>query len=431
MPTGRSSAASSAIGAAPPRRSRTASRRTRSIELEGLGAGVGRARRRPAGDRGGGCPRRRCRRGRGAPSRQRRSRCGRGPRPTQHSVRVRRAGRWTMPQPVASVSTGRTRANRMGARMGSLERVLIANRGEIAIRIAKAASALGMESVARLPRPSTPCRCTPGSPPMARAGRRAGTPHPTTPSRAYLDVEALVEIALATGCDCVHPGYGFLAENAAFAERCAAAGLTFVGPSAGGAGPVRRQGAGPGAGPVAGHPGRGGQRRPLGVRRRRGRARRRARLPGHAQGGGRRRRAGHAGRRRRRRAWPRRSSAAAARPRAAFGDGSLFVEKLVERPRHIEVQILADADGNVVHLHERDCSVQLRHQKVVEIAPGARPSTTRSGPRILADAVDARPRRRLRERRHRRVPRRRPRPASTSSSSATPASRSSTRSPSR
>ena len=99
------------------------------------------------------------------------------------------------------------------------KRVLIANRGEIAIRIARAAAALGMESVAVLRRP-TRSRCTPGSRPRRCEIGETGA----DPLRAYLDIEAVIAAAKESGCDCVHPGYGFLAENAAFAERCARRG---------------------------------------------------------------------------------------------------------------------------------------------------------------------------------------------------------------
>ena len=217
-----------------------------------------------------------------------------------------------------------------------------------------------------LRRRSTPCRSTPGSPP------RPSSSHATAPTRSAPTSTStpLIGLATARGCDCVHPGYGFLAENAAFAERCAEAGLTFIGPP-------------PAALALFGDKVRArALARSLGIpvvagqRRRRcvgGRAA--AQVAGElgypvmlkaaAGGGGRGMRAVGGPDRDGRglRAVPQRGR------RAAFGDGALFVERLVARPRHIEVQVLADAGGNVVHLHERDCSVQLRNQKVVEIAP--------------------------------------------------------------
>ena len=245
-----------------------------------------------------------------------------------------------------------------------LTRVLISNRGEIAIRIAKAATALGMESVAvyaPVDAQSLHTRC-------ATEAREIGTRQPGDAVGAYLDVDALIESARTSGCDCVHPGYGFLAENAVFAERCAAAGMTFVGPPPaalslfgdkvrarrlaaslaipvlpGSAAPVQTAREAEEVADAAGYP---------------------VMLKAAAGGGGRGMRAVESAAH---------MAEAFARCRseaeAAFGDGALFVEKLLARPRHVEVQVLADAGGNIVHLYERDCSVQLRHQKVVEAAP--------------------------------------------------------------
>ena len=245
-----------------------------------------------------------------------------------------------------------------------LTRVLIGNRGEIAIRIAKAATALGMESVAvyaPVDAQSLHTHC-------ATEAREIGTRQPGGAVGAYLDVDALIEIARTSGCDCVHPGYGFLAENAAFAERCAAAGIAFVGPPPaalslfgdkvrarrlaaslaipvlpGSAAPVQTAREAEEVADASGYP---------------------VMLKAAAGGGGRGMRAVESAAH---------MAEAFARCRseaeAAFGDGALFVEKLLARPRHVEVQVLADAGGNVVHLYERDCSVQLRHQKVVEAAP--------------------------------------------------------------
>ena len=204
--------------------------------------------------------------------------------------------------------------------------------------------------------------------------------------RAYLDIEALIAAAKATGCDCVHPGYGFLSENAAFAERCAAEGLTFIGPRPRDAGALRRQDRGARARPSLGIPiVPGSAARSASSDEAQG-ARRGHWLSGDAESGGRRRRARHARRGAAPRRWPRPSRAARGEAQAAFGDGALFLEKLVPRPRHIEVQVLADSHGNIVHLYERDCSVQLRNQKVVEIAPA--PGLDQGlRQRILADAI--------------------------------------------
>ena len=263
--------------------------------------------------------------------------------------------------------------------MGALKRVLIANRGEIAIRIAKAAAGLGMESVgvyAPVDALSLHTRCT------TEARELSGA---TGPVQAYLDAEALVEIAVDTGCDCVHPGYGFLAENAPFAALCAAQGLSFVGPRPealalfgdkvrarglarslhipvvpGSNEPLTSAQAAVEAAAAIGYP---------------------VMLKATAGGGGRGMRVVDSA-----------DDMAAAFDRcqgeaqAAFGDPSLFIERRVQRPRHIEVQILADSDGSVVHLHERDCSVQLRNQKVIETAPA--PGLDEAlRQRLLGDAI--------------------------------------------
>ena len=264
--------------------------------------------------------------------------------------------------------------------MAALKRVLISNRGEIAIRIAKAAAALGMESVGVYAAADARSLHT-----RAATTARALGSGDESPVSAYLDADALLAIAAETGCDCVHPGYGFLAENANFAERCRAAKLAFVGPSPavlalfGDKVRARAFAAEHGVPVVP------GSDRPLATAEEAASAAEELGYPvllKAAAGGG--------GRGMRKVADAAAMAEAFARcqseAQAAFGDGAVFVEKLVVRPRHIEVQVLADAKGNVVHLHERDCSVQLRHQKVVETAPA--PNLDEAvRQRILADAV--------------------------------------------
>lgn len=261
-----------------------------------------------------------------------------------------------------------------------LKRVLIANRGEIAVRIARAAAALGIESVAvYAPADARGLHTRTATQAVAI---RAGAADPVA---AYLDIEALIAAAHAAGCDSVHPGYGFLSENAGFARRCLAEGLTFVGPPPealelfGDKVKARALAASLGVPTVAGSEGALASAEA---------AAQAAQAVGYpvmlkaAAGGG--------GRGMRRVDAPAELEAALARCRseaeAAFGDGAVFLEKLIERPRHIEVQVLADAAGGIVHLWERDCSVQLRNQKVVEIAPaaGLAPALREA---ILADAV--------------------------------------------
>ncbi|MFI7693657.1 acetyl/propionyl/methylcrotonyl-CoA carboxylase subunit alpha [Nonomuraea sp. NPDC049655] len=229
------------------------------------------------------------------------------------------------------------------------DRVLIANRGEIAVRVVRTLRALGIESVAVF------------TPPDAGA-RHAREADIALEVSKYLDIEAIVEAALAAGAQAVHPGYGFLAENAAFARRCAEAGLVFVGPSpeaidamgdkirakatvsAAGV-PVVPGGAEPGDDlaqwadfPALIKPSAGGGGKGMVL------VRSAAELPDALE-------------------------SARRTARAAFGDGTLLIERYVENPRHIEIQVMADAHGNVVHLGERECSLQRRHQKIIEEAP--------------------------------------------------------------
>jgi acetyl/propionyl-CoA carboxylase alpha subunit/acetyl-CoA carboxylase carboxyltransferase component len=260
------------------------------------------------------------------------------------------------------------------------KRVLIANRGEIAIRIARAAAALGVESVAvhaaadafsLHTRVATQARPLPG--PSAE------------PVAAYLDIEALIAVALETGCECVHPGYGFLAENAEFARRCLAEGLVFIGPRPDTLALFGDKTRARGLALAEGVPAVPGSAATLATAEA---AMAAAETLGYpvmikaAAGGG--------GRGMREVAAVEEMAGAFARCRgeaqAAFGDGALFLEKRIARPRHIEVQILADRHGGVVHLHERDCSVQLRHQKVVEIAPAPNLDPALRA-RILGDAL--------------------------------------------
>ncbi|MCP4083678.1 MAG: ATP-grasp domain-containing protein [Actinomycetia bacterium] len=267
--------------------------------------------------------------------------------------------------------------------MAELNRVMIANRGEIAIRITRAAAGLGMESVSvHAPIDALALHTAMSTDSRELRGQNGSAADPVA---AYLDADALVRIARETGCDCVHPGYGFLAENAAFAKLCAEAGLTFVGPSPatlalfgdkvqarelarsldipvveGSTNALATIDQAAEVAATIGYP---------------------IMLKAAAGGGGRGMRA-VAAESELRGAFERCRSEA----EAAFGDGTLFLEQLVERPRHIEIQVLADSDGNMVHLHERDCSVQLRNQKVLEIAPAPDLSSSLKD-RMTADAL--------------------------------------------
>ncbi|GGM79060.1 acetyl/propionyl-CoA carboxylase subuit alpha [Thermopolyspora flexuosa] len=236
--------------------------------------------------------------------------------------------------------------------------VLVANRGEIAVRIIRTLRRLGVRSVAVY----TEDELAGGAPPRHVRDADAAV---RLPRGGYLDAEAIVEAALRTGAEAVHPGYGFLAENAAFARRCARAGLVFVGPPPGAIeamGDKIRAKATVAAAGVPVLPGGAEPDDDLAE------AARRIGFPvlvkPSAGGGGKGMLLVRSAEE-----LPAALESARRTARAAFGDGTLLVERYVDRPRHIEIQVLADAYGSVVHLGERECSLQRRHQKIVEEAP--------------------------------------------------------------
>ncbi|WP_281259758.1 ATP-binding protein, partial [Mycolicibacterium palauense] len=240
-------------------------------------------------------------------------------------------------------------------------KLLVANRGEIAIRAFRAAYELGVGTVAVYPFEDR------NSVHRLKADESYQIGEPGHPVRAYLSVEEIVATARAAGADAVYPGYGFLSENPELAAACAAAGITFVGPSAAvleltgnksRAIDVAREAGLPvlaSSAPSASVPelleAAEGLSFPLFVK-------------AVAGGGGRgMRRVGEPAE------LAEAIEAASREAASAFGDPTVFLEQAVVNPRHIEVQILADTQGNVIHLFERDCSVQRRHQKVIELAP--------------------------------------------------------------
>ncbi|MER5776637.1 biotin carboxylase N-terminal domain-containing protein [Streptomyces sp. NPDC002039] len=239
--------------------------------------------------------------------------------------------------------------------------VLVANRGEIAVRVIRTLRELGIRSVAVFSDADADARHVREADTAVRIG-------PEAAAESYLSVERLLDAARRTGAEAVHPGYGFLAENAAFAAACAEAGLAFIGPPASAISlmgdKIRAKETVKEAGvPVV--PGSSGSgltdaelvsaAEKIGMP---------VLLKPSAGGGGK-------GMRLVRDAELLGEEIAAARreARSSFGDDTLLVERWVDRPRHIEIQVLADAHGNVVHLGERECSLQRRHQKVVEEAP--------------------------------------------------------------
>jgi acetyl-CoA carboxylase biotin carboxylase subunit len=244
-----------------------------------------------------------------------------------------------------------------------MRKLLVANRGEIAVRIIRACREQGIASVAvfsEADRESLHVL-------MADEAYAIG-PAPSTES--YLVIDKLVRVAKSAGADAIHPGYGFLAENAAFADACAAAGLVFVGPSAAA---IRAMGDKTAARRLAreqGVPMVPGTVDPVASPQ----AARAAALEigfpvmvKAAMGGG------GKGMRLVRSEKDLASALGLAQSEAAaaFGDGAVYLERYLEEPRHIEVQILGDAYGDVVHLGERECSIQRRHQKLVEESPSS------------------------------------------------------------
>jgi acetyl-CoA carboxylase biotin carboxylase subunit len=243
----------------------------------------------------------------------------------------------------------------------SVRRVLVANRGEIACRVMRTCRAMGIPTVAIYS--DADARA-----PHVEAADAAVRIGPPPAAESYLDIDAVIDAARRTGADAVHPGYGFLSENAEFASACAAAGLTFIGPPArvisemGSKTAARRMVAAAGVSVVAGATPRAQDAAAL--RAAVAEVGLPALLKASAGGGGKGMRVV--------RAVSEVDEAVEAAQREAtraFGDGTLYVERLIERARHVEVQIMADAHGQVVHLFERDCSLQRRHQKVIEEAP--------------------------------------------------------------
>jgi acetyl-CoA carboxylase biotin carboxylase subunit len=258
-----------------------------------------------------------------------------------------------------------------------LEKVLIANRGEIALRILRACRELGIKAVAVFSEQDREQK-------HVLLADEAVCIGPAASSESYLNIPAVISAAEVTDAVAIHPGYGFLSENADFAERVEKSGFIFIGPRAE---TIRLMGSKISARNVmkkAGVPCVPGSDGPLGTDP--DEVARIARKIGYpviikaaAGGGGRGMRVvnSEAGLRNA-------LSVTRAEATAAFGDDTLYMEKYLERPRHIEVQVLGDEKGAVIHLGERDCSMQRRHQKVLEEAP--------------APGIDAKTRRRLGER---------------------------------
>jgi 3-methylcrotonyl-CoA carboxylase alpha subunit len=261
----------------------------------------------------------------------------------------------------------------------TFRRVLIANRGEIAIRIARACREAALESIAVYSDADRDA-------PHVRAADRAVRIGPPPSGQSYLSVEAILEAARTTSAEAIHPGYGFLSENAAFAAACDRAGLVFIGPPAtvidrmGSKVAARELMASAGVPVVPGVS--AADQSDKGVLS----AAKQLGFPvlvkASAGGGGKGMRAV-----RDETSAPALIAAARREAVAAFGDGTLYVERLIDKPRHIEVQVFGDTHGNVVHLFERECSIQRRHQKVLEESPS--PALTASVRAAMTDAAVA------------------------------------------
>ena len=240
-------------------------------------------------------------------------------------------------------------------------KLLVANRGEIALRIVRACRELGIETVAVYSEADQEAL-------HVRFADEAVCIGPPRAAQSYLKVARIVAAAEITGAEAVHPGYGFLAENAEFAEICTSADLVFVGPTpdqirAMGDKAVARERMRAAGVPVV--PGSGGtvsdEAEALELAREIGYP---VMIKATAGGGGKGMRiAGYEG------SFLRHFAAAQAEATAAFGDGGVYLERCLERPRHIEFQVFGDTHGRILHLGERDCSIQRRHQKLVEESP--------------------------------------------------------------
>lgn len=243
----------------------------------------------------------------------------------------------------------------------TIDSVLVANRGEIACRVMRTAKAMGVRTIAVYSEADA-------SAPHVQMADDAFLLGPAPAADSYLNVERIVEAARATGADAIHPGYGFLSENAAFTRVCADAGLTFIGPPPdaieimGDKAKAKRRMINAGVPCVPGYQGEDQTDKallaaakdvgfPIMVKAAAGGGGRGMRLVENADD------------------LPAALTTARSEAENAFGAGELILERAIIEPRHVEIQVFADARGNVIHLGERDCSVQRRHQKVLEEAP--------------------------------------------------------------
>lgn len=247
-----------------------------------------------------------------------------------------------------------------------IDKVLIANRGEIAVRVARTCRDMGIATVAVFSDADDRA-------PHVRQADEAIRIGPAPAATSYLAIDRIVSAARTTGADAIHPGYGFLAENAAFARACEAAGLVFIGPTAevierlGSKRESKRIAVDAGVPVIPGDMSTGGTdagRDPAVLSAAAHEIGFPVLVKASAGGGGKGMRIVRD---------PDELDAAIAsamrQARSAFGDDALLIEKYIDRPRHVEIQILGDCHGRVIHLHERECSIQRRHQKIIEETP--------------------------------------------------------------
>ncbi|MFN3743177.1 MAG: acetyl-CoA carboxylase biotin carboxylase subunit [Hyphomicrobiaceae bacterium] len=242
-----------------------------------------------------------------------------------------------------------------------LRKILIANRGEIACRIIRTARRLGVATVAVYSDADREAL-------HAAAADEAVHIGPSPSTESYLRIDRIIAAAKATGAEAIHPGYGFLAENPDFADACKAAGITFIGPSGasmrqlGGKAAAKAVARAAGVPVVPGYD--GADQTPTLLRREADRIGYPVMIKAVAGGGGRGMRLVENGE-----AFAAALESAQREAQSSFGDAAVLIEKVVQRPRHVEVQVFGDRHGNVVHIFERDCSLQRRNQKVIEEAP--------------------------------------------------------------
>ncbi len=243
----------------------------------------------------------------------------------------------------------------------TIRKVLVANRGEIARRIMRTCRKLGIGTVAVYSDADADMPFVAEADEAVRLG-------PAPSSESYLRVDKILEAAALTRADAIHPGYGFLAENAQFAEACAEAGIIFIGPTPDA---IRAMGLKREAKALVSEAGvpvipgyDGADQNPDVLAAKAVEIGFPVLLKASAGGGGK-------GMKLVREAsgLPDAIASAAREGESAFGDGTLLVEKYIDNPRHVEIQILGDSHGNLIHLNERECSIQRRHQKIIEEAP--------------------------------------------------------------